>query len=850
MKKKSPKLTRREKLAIEQAASQQADLSGSETGWSSHSRLSSELHEISRFTVLGAFVIGLMIAVSYLPVLQAGFVWDDTIFVEEPVIHAWSGLWSIWFDPAEIKKEGHYWPIVYTSFWLEHKLWDLAPLGYHVVNLALHWINALLVWLLLARLAVPGAWAVAAIFAVHPLHVESVAWVIERKDLLSSLFYLSAFLTWTRYVEAPTWRRYWLALALFIAGLLSKSVVVTFPAALLVWHWWQQGRLTALDLRRLAPFFIVGLVITLGDLWYYTNREVLSLDYSIVERVLIASRALGFYVAKLLWPTDLMVIYPLWEIRENDPLGWAFVVTAVAVPVLLWLARHHLGRGPLAAMAFFTITLSPALGFVDYGYMQFAFVADRFQYLAGIGFIAAIIGGLAHTASRLPHVPVMATGAALAVVLAILGAMTWIQSAIYRDEVAFFGYIIERNPAARGAYMNFVNALHLAGREEEALDAARKAVTLYPDSAEAHSSVSFGLIQQQRFAEAESHARRALEIDPRLINANQNLGEALRRSGRYEEAVEAYHKALKLDSNYALAHAGLGDALFSMQRHEEAVATLERALSLGMKPKMTVGVRNRMGEALEILGRLDEAAAQYQRVLAIQPLHPATLTRLANVRHAQGRNREADDYLRQLRDSHPNDAKTLLMAADELRKKQRYEEAIDFYRAILDIDQDSGNAHAGLGHVQFAVERYEEAFASLTRSLTLEPESSATPIRHLIAGRAAQALDRVATASEHFERAVDLGPDNFTALDYLALIRFEQKRYREAHELYRKMIVLQPDNAQTHANLGATLYHLDRSAEALGSFNRALELDPDLAAARTGREAAQARLAKPQVSRP
>ena len=142
-----------------------------------------------------ALALGLLVVASYLPALEAGFVWDDTIFADEPVVHAWSGLWNIWFSPADIKKEGHYWPVVYTSFWLEHKLWGMNPLGYHAVNLLLHIANVLLIWRILGRLAVPGAWVIAAVFAVHPLHVESVAWVIERKDLLSALFYLTAALT-------------------------------------------------------------------------------------------------------------------------------------------------------------------------------------------------------------------------------------------------------------------------------------------------------------------------------------------------------------------------------------------------------------------------------------------------------------------------------------------------------------------------------------------------------------------------------------------------------------------------------------------------------------------------------
>ena len=213
----------------------------------------------SRRAVAGIAALALLVLASYFPALSGGFVWDDVIFSEEPVIHRWSGLWNIWFSPADIRNEGHYWPVVYTTFWLEHKLWGLAPFGYHFVNLVLHLVNGLLVWRAALRLAVPGAWALAAVFAVHPLHVESVAWVIERKDLLSALFYLSAVLAWIRFTETPRPARYCLVLGLFTAGLLSKSVVVTLPAALIVWHWWKRGTMTATDWLRLAPLFACGL---------------------------------------------------------------------------------------------------------------------------------------------------------------------------------------------------------------------------------------------------------------------------------------------------------------------------------------------------------------------------------------------------------------------------------------------------------------------------------------------------------------------------------------------------------------------------------------------------------------
>ena len=232
----------------------------------------------SRQDVLALVALGLLVVVSYLPaMLWGGFVWDDMIFTDAKPVRDVSGLWQIWFSPSDIEGEGHYWPLVYTIFWLEHKLWGFDPTGYHIVNVLLHLANTLFLWHLVRRLAVPGAWVVAAVFAVHPLHVESVAWVIERKDVLSGLFYLAAVLAWMRFVEQPGRGRYVCSLALYAAGLLSKSIVITLPVALLIWHWWQQGRVTSTDLLRLVLFGVIGLAITVADMSFYQSREALSL---------------------------------------------------------------------------------------------------------------------------------------------------------------------------------------------------------------------------------------------------------------------------------------------------------------------------------------------------------------------------------------------------------------------------------------------------------------------------------------------------------------------------------------------------------------------------------------------
>ena len=560
---------------------------------------------------LAALGLGLVAAAVYLPAFSAGFVWDDEVFTDAAAVREWSGLWKIWFafSPRAIPNEGHYWPLVHTTFWLEHKLWGFAPAGYHAVNVLLHAANTVLLWRLAGRLEVPGAWAIAAVFAVHPLHVESVAWVIERKDLLSALFYLAAVSAWLRFSESGGWKHYLLALALFVLGLLCKSIVVTLPAALLICHWWKRGRVGGPDLLRLAPFFAVGVAVAAADTAFYAAREPLDLGYTVVERVLIAAHALWFYVEKLLWPAGLAVIYPHWTVDAADPLAWGRLAAVVALAAALWAFRRRIGRGPFAGAAFFAVTLSPVLGFVDYGYMQFSFVADRYQYLAGIGPIAVLTGAAALGARRLPARPRIAAAGFAAVVVAVLGTLTFRQAEIYRDEVTFFGHIVAHNPAARGAQGNLGKALLDAGRLEEALSVFDAALERTPDDVDALANAGVALIRTGRFDEAEELLRRGLALDPRHRIVLQNLAESLRKRGRFEEALGYYRAAIDADPGNALAYAGMGDALIRLERYGEALKNLDRALALGLTRDTVRTLRDVALERLDAETRRAEPAA-------------------------------------------------------------------------------------------------------------------------------------------------------------------------------------------------------------------------------------------------
>ena len=586
-------------------------------------------------TVAGA-ALCLLVAVSYFPALSAGFIWDDLILTRATPLHTWSGLAQIWFGSHELNQyEAHYWPLLYTLFWLEHKLWGLAPLGYHLVNLLLHTGVVLLLWRLLWRLGVPGAWFAAAVFAVHPLHVESVAWVIGRKDILATLFYLSSVLAYIRCVETPRGERrggpYLLAVALFVLGLLSKSITITLPAALLLWHWWRHGRVTLADFSRTLPFFLVGLGITLAEYVYYIGNQPTAFAYSPLERGLIAARALAFYAGKLLWPAGLTGVYPRWEPGIGDLLAWGCAAGFAAVVAVLWHWRRRLGRGPLVGVLFFAVALSPVLGFVDFGYMLSSFVADRYQYLAGIGLIAVVVAAACRACQRgLGALPAhrtrparLAIGAVGAAILAVAGLLTWNHAGLYRDPVTFFGHVIAHNPQARDAHHTLGNYLQTEGRYREAHAAYDTALELRPDSPDLLNNIGVLLARQDRHEEAIARFREVLRLNPQHRTAVQSLvmvlvnaGTLLSNQGRHEEAVARFREALRLNPQHQTAMMNIASVRMNQGRYAAGLAAAQQVIA---RYPDDAQAHHLAGFGLFHLNREADALRHYDRALALDP---------------------------------------------------------------------------------------------------------------------------------------------------------------------------------------------------------------------------------------
>jgi protein O-mannosyl-transferase len=564
------------------------------------------------------FVVALAAAVLmvYQPAWQGGFLWDDNAHVTRPQLRTWYGLGRIWFELGATQQ---YYPLLHSVFWLEHKLWGDATLGYHLTSILLHTAAAVLAALILRRLSIPGAFLAAAVFALHPIQVESVAWITELKNTLSAVFYFGAAMAYLHFDDTRKKSFYAMAFGLFVLGLTSKTVTATLPAALLVIFWWRRGRLSwRSDVLPLVPFFIFGAAAGVFTAWVehsMIGAKGEAFDLTIVERCLLCGRVVWFYLGKILWPAHLLFIYPRWQIDPSS--AWQYLYPAfllLTLGVLWWLRGRW--RGPLAGFLYFVGTLFPVLGFCNVYPFLFSFVADHFQYLACLGIIALASSGMALLLERIGVWGRPAGYGACLILLAALGCLTWRQSRMYADEETLYRTTLDRNPDGFMAHNNLGTILADRGRYEEAIEHYRKALAIKPNFAEVHGNYGVALAALDRFAEAVSHYRTALEKNPNLVDVHFQLGKALHRQKEFSEAIEHYRKAITYKPDKAEIYGNLGNTLLDSGQMDEAIGAYRKALEID--PDYT-DAHNNLGATLARRGQISEAIAHFQAALELKP---------------------------------------------------------------------------------------------------------------------------------------------------------------------------------------------------------------------------------------
>ncbi len=568
--------------------------------------------------VLAAGLIVSATVIAYLPAVRGGFIWDDDAHVTKPELRSLHGLYRIWFDVGATQQ---YYPLLHSAFWIEHKLWGDQVIGYHLLNIALHTCAAILVMRLVRRLlmtknigwAEEAAFLTAAVFALHPVHVESVAWITEQKNTLSAVFYLAAMTAYLNFDQSRQGKWYKRATALFILCLLTKPVTVTLPVALLVILWWKRGRWSLKqDGVPLVPWFALSLVSGLFAAWVERNvigAEGEDFTLSALQRVILPGRVTWFYLSKLVWPRELIFVYPRWNVDPSQTWQWAFTL-ALAVLFVILAAVSRKNRAPLAAMTFFVVSLFPVLGFFNVYLFQYTFVADHFQYLASLGVILLLCAVVAAGLSRITRPGLRAAGLLLLPTLS--GVLTFQQCHLYGDNEGLYQTTLRTNPTCWMAYNNLGVLFKEQGRFDAAITQYESALRIHPAYPEAHNNLGVVMNALGRYEEAIKSYQEALRLRPDYPDALANLVVPLTELGRLREAIDRSEQAIRKDADDPRVRINFGIALIKASRVQDAIEQFQEAARI--RPNLVEPWWN-LAMCYRTLGRSSDAIAAAQRAL-------------------------------------------------------------------------------------------------------------------------------------------------------------------------------------------------------------------------------------------
>src|SRR5437870_9487660 len=566
--------------------------------------------------LVGVLLLLLLVFLAYVRVGAAGFIWDDeSHLTQNPCIIGPLGLADIWTSASAV-----YYPLVLTTFWILHHFVGLNPLPYHILGVAFHAASALLLWRVLVQLRVRGAWVGAAMWALHPVLVQSVAWITEIKNTQSAFFYLLAI---SCFLQARDRKQngifHWLTIFFFVAAITSKPSTVMLPVVLALCLWWREGGIKQRDLRLLLPFVLVSLLASGWTIWeqkFHSHAIGAEWVQAPLQRILISADAIWFYLLKLIWPHPLIFIYPRWDVDPSRWIAWIPLVALLVVATILFIKRNTVLRPVAFAFAYFVITLFPVLDFFDIYFFRYSFVSDHFQYLASMGPLALAGAAVVMAVEKVGIHRLAIQTASTLVILSLLGALTFHRSAKYHDLITLYQATLAQNPKCWMAEYNLGLALKNQGQLDEAIAHYRRAINIWPDYVEAHYNLGGAYIEKGEFDEARAEYRRAIEIRPDEADSHNNYGSALRELKQFDQAEIEYKRALSLRPQYVDARLNLGSLLLQRGRIAEAITNLETARRLQPNDATT---HVTLALALMKNGQGSKAAAEFNHALQLAP---------------------------------------------------------------------------------------------------------------------------------------------------------------------------------------------------------------------------------------
>jgi len=539
----------------------------------------------------------------YSPTYHGEWLWDDDQLVwQNAVVQSTSlrGLAKLWFNPDG----ADFFPLSYTALWAQWPFFHDQPTGYHITTIVLHIVASLLLWALLDRMRIPGAWLSGLLFAIHPVAVESVAWVSETKNTLSLPFFLLSCLCWVMQDEDQNedqneyraehhddekdggGRRtalYLASIVFFLLAMLAKTSMVAMPVVLLLHAWWKRGEVTIVDLIRSAPFFMISLALGIITCRYQWSRAIGAetiIVGGVASRIATAGMAILFYLKQIVWPINLLPIYPKWAVDPPKPeqfLAWPVIFAATA---WCWMNRGTWGRHALFALGFFLLMVAPVLGFVTIAYMRITWVADHFIYLPMIGPVALMGAAVMWLYERVERRSRLAFVAGGSIVLATFCLLSFLYANAWANEDKLWTYTLQLNDDAWQAHNRLGARLFSRGDVQKAFQHFAKATRLRPDLGETHNNLGTALSALGRHNEAIAEYLEANRCTPNVDAMQLNLANALFAAKRFKEAAEPFRALLSRSPDNPALHNNLGVTLYRAGETEEAIREFRRALEL------------------------------------------------------------------------------------------------------------------------------------------------------------------------------------------------------------------------------------------------------------------------------
>jgi protein O-mannosyl-transferase len=756
--------------------------------------------EVFTLTIdLGDLVRGLLLFLatlfSHFQAIGGGFIWDDDAHVTRLDLRSLGGLWDIWFKLGATQQ---YYPLLHSLFWFEHALWGDTAFFYHIANIFFHTIASLLVVVLIRKLSIPGAWVAGFIFALHPIHVESVAWITEQKNTVSGIFYLLSAIYYLNYDCDRKSKSYFYAFLLFILALLSKTVTATLPAALLLIFWWKRGKLSIKhDLVPLLPFFIIGAIAGLFTAWVervYIGAVGPDFMLTPLMRCLLAGHVIWFYLGKLFWPANLIFIYEHWTIDSNSLLQYSYLIGVFILLGYLYYLMHKLSkngnsgivsRAPLASFLFYSGTLFPVLGFANVYPFQFSYVADHFQYLASLGVIVPVAALSTILVDKFSGEDKNIATLSGGVVIAILGFLSWNQCSIYLNAETLYTDTLNKNPMCWMAHNNLGAIWLNEGRVLEAKSQFEQALRIRPPYADAQSNLCSTLIRTGDYSGAVVHGIQAINLRPQSPENHNNLAIALAGLGRYQEAISQYKVALQLRPSYA-------------------------------------DVLNNIANAYVKIDKNQEAADAYQAAIKYAPNFPDAYGNLGMLLIKVGRSSDAIPFVEQAIRLNPNNILFHIYLGTALQNIGKLSDAINQYQEALKINPDISDAWYFIGNVYATLGRFADAEQPYNNALKLNPNNLG--IENNLAAVCFK-LGRIPEAISHYSAAIRLNPNYAEAHNNLGVALMAANLYSDAVVEFSKATKINPSYSDAYSNLGLALTNLNRFEEAIKTYKTAIQIN-------------------------